>query len=121
VRRDVFERELLQGLQSKVLREEVIDYVLDQFEKQLVREIDGISGEMDRMKKRKTELQSEIGTCLSAAILDRTNSGFEESRRSEISEISCSRFVISAITAGEWNPVARPAVSLAKNGSFRIN
>jgi site-specific DNA recombinase len=60
VRRDVLERELLQGLQSKVLREEVIDYVLDQFEKQLVREIDGISGEMDRMKKRKVELQSEI-------------------------------------------------------------
>jgi hypothetical protein len=60
VRRDVLERELLQGLQSKVLRDEVIDYVLDQFEKQLVRELEGISGEMDRMKKRKAELQSEI-------------------------------------------------------------
>ena len=61
VRRDVLERELLEGLQSKVLREDVISYVLDQFEKQLVREIDGIGGEMDRMKKRKAELQAEIG------------------------------------------------------------
>jgi hypothetical protein len=41
-------------------------------------------------------------------LLQRDDSGLEGSRRSEISEISCSRLVISAITAAEW----RPAVSL---------
>ena len=61
VRRDLLERELLGGLQSKVLREDIVGYALDQFEKQLVREIDGISGEMGLMKKRKAELQAEIG------------------------------------------------------------
>jgi hypothetical protein len=61
VRRDVLERELLQGLQSKVLRDDVIEYVLDESEKHLVHEVDGISGEMDRMKKRKAELEVEIG------------------------------------------------------------
>ena len=42
VRRDVLERELLQGLQSKVLREEVIDNVLDQkgfFENPVINEM----------------------------------------------------------------------------------
>jgi hypothetical protein len=91
VRRDVLERELLQGLQAKVLREEVIDYILDRFEKQLVREIDGISGEMDRMKTRKAELQAEIGrlaTGLASGLYSPAVMGEITKREQEISEIS---------------------------------
>jgi site-specific DNA recombinase len=60
VRRDVLERELLAGLQDKVLREDVVNYILDQFEEKLTRELENIGGEMDGMKRRKVELEGEI-------------------------------------------------------------
>jgi site-specific DNA recombinase len=59
VRRDILERDLLAGLQSKVLREDVIEYTLSRFEESLEKELSGIGGEMDRMKKRKAELEAE--------------------------------------------------------------
>jgi site-specific DNA recombinase len=59
IRRDVLERELLAGLQQKILRDDVLDYALDRFEEQLLRELDNIGGEMDRMRKRKSELEAE--------------------------------------------------------------
>ena len=52
VRRGRLERQPLAGLQEKVLREEVIDYVLNRFESQLVRELKDIGGEMDCREKR---------------------------------------------------------------------
>jgi site-specific DNA recombinase len=60
VRRDVLEKELLAGLQEKVLREDVVAYVLERFESELVKELENIGGEMDRMKRRKAELDAEI-------------------------------------------------------------
>jgi hypothetical protein len=60
IRHDVLERELLAGLQQNVLREDVANYVLDRFESELIRELENIGGEMDRMKRRKAELESEI-------------------------------------------------------------
>ena len=59
VRRDVLEAKLIAGLQEKVLREDVVNYTLDRFEQQLERELSNIGGEMDRMKKRKAELETE--------------------------------------------------------------
>ncbi|HXX44604.1 MAG TPA: recombinase family protein [Candidatus Acidoferrales bacterium] len=59
VRRDVLERELLAGLQEKVLRKEAVEYALDRFEEQLLKEVDNIGGDMDRLRKRKAELESE--------------------------------------------------------------
>ena len=59
VRRDVLERELLAGLHEKVLREDIVSYVMDRFEAELVRELDGIGGEMERVKRRKAELDAE--------------------------------------------------------------
>jgi site-specific DNA recombinase len=44
VKRDVLERELLAGLQEKVLRKEVVNYALDRFEEQLLKELDNIGG-----------------------------------------------------------------------------
>ena len=60
VRRDILENELLAGLQTMVLREDVVNYILDQFEDKLARELENIGGEMDGMKRRKEELQAEV-------------------------------------------------------------
>jgi hypothetical protein len=50
---------LLAGLQGKVLRKEVVNYALDRFEEQLLKELDNIGGEMDAMRKRKADLEAE--------------------------------------------------------------
>ncbi|MGC1655261.1 MAG: recombinase family protein, partial [Candidatus Acidiferrales bacterium] len=60
VRRDVLESELLAGLQAKILREDIVNYVLDLFESELLRELANIGGEMDTMRKRKATLQAEV-------------------------------------------------------------
>ena len=60
IRRDVLEREMLAGLQQKVLREDVIEYTLSRFEETLSRELQNIGDDMERMRKRKADLESEI-------------------------------------------------------------
>ncbi len=91
VRRDILERELLAGLQDKVLRDEVVHYILDRFEEKLSRELESMGGEMDGMRKRKAELEGEIhrlvtglakGTHSPAIMSEITD------REREISEIS---------------------------------
>jgi site-specific DNA recombinase len=59
VRRDILEAKLLAGLQDKVLREDVVNYTLDRFEEQLEKALGNIGGEMEQMRKRKAELESE--------------------------------------------------------------
>jgi hypothetical protein len=59
VRRDVLEKELLGGLREKVLRQDVVNYALDRFEEHLEKELANIGGEMERMQKRKAELEVE--------------------------------------------------------------
>jgi site-specific DNA recombinase len=60
IRRDLLERELLAGLQEKVLREDMVEYTLARFEVALTRELRSIGGDMDRMRKRKADLEAEI-------------------------------------------------------------
>ena len=59
VSRDVLERNLLAGIQEKVLRKEAVNYALDRFEEQLLKELDNIGGEMEVMRKRKADLEAE--------------------------------------------------------------
>ncbi len=59
VRRDILEEKLLAGLQDKVLQEDVVNYTLDRFEEQLEKTLANIGGEMERMQKRKAELEAE--------------------------------------------------------------
>ena len=66
IRRDILERELLAGLQSKVLRDDVVAYIIDRFEEQLIKGLENIGGEMDQMKKRKADLEVEIARLVSA-------------------------------------------------------
>jgi site-specific DNA recombinase len=91
IRRDVLEKQLLNGLQEKVMRDEVVDYILDRFEAELVKELGNIGGEMDRMKCRKAELEAEIAR-LAAGLASGLHSpaimGEITKREREISEIS---------------------------------
>jgi site-specific DNA recombinase len=60
IRRDDLESALLKGLQEKIMKEEVIDYVLERFEAGLLRELHGLQNKMERMNGRKLELEKEI-------------------------------------------------------------
>jgi hypothetical protein len=55
------EEKLLDGLQEQVMRPEVIDYVLAKFEAELTNAVDSLSGELEQMRRRKQELEREIG------------------------------------------------------------
>ena len=90
VRRDVLEGQLLAGLQQKVLREEVVTYVMDRFEAELVKEAENIGGELDRMRKRKLELDTQIRNLadgLAMGIHSPTVMGEIAKRERELSEI----------------------------------
>jgi site-specific DNA recombinase len=91
VRRDILERELLAGLQSKVLRDDVVAYIIDRFEEQLIKELENIGGEMDQMKKRKADLESEIArfvSCIANGTHSPSVMAEITNREREISEIS---------------------------------
>jgi hypothetical protein len=57
--------------------------------------------------------------CLRAAILDRIDSALEERRRSAISEVSCSRLVISRLSDPPCGPKLRPETN--RSGQFFEN
>ena len=59
--RKALEGKLLDGLQEQVMRPEVIDYVLAKFEAELTNAVDNLSGELEQMRRRKQELEREIG------------------------------------------------------------
>jgi hypothetical protein len=48
------------GLQEKILREEVVDYVMEKFEAGLLKELENMGSEMGRIEKRKCELEGEL-------------------------------------------------------------
>lgn len=89
VRRDVLERELLAGLQEKILRDEVVNYVLDRFERELLKELENIGGEMDAMRKRKAKLQTEVANLATVLASVHSPTVIDEiaRREREISEI----------------------------------
>ena len=90
VQRDVLERELLAGLQDKILRDEVVNYALDRFEEELLRELENIGGEMERMKRRKVELETEtarLAAGLASGLYSVTVMAEIARRESEIAEI----------------------------------
>jgi hypothetical protein len=60
IRRDDLEAALLSQLQEKILKEEVVEYVMEEFQTLLLKELDSISGRMDRMHSRKLELEGEL-------------------------------------------------------------
>ncbi len=66
IRRDKLEATLLAGLQEKVLREDVIDYVLEKFESGLFKEMGEMSRELDQMQRRKAKIEAELANLVAA-------------------------------------------------------
>ena len=58
--RRALEEGLLDGLQEQIMRPEAVEYVLDNFEGQLLKALDNLGGELDRMHRRKAELEREV-------------------------------------------------------------
>jgi site-specific DNA recombinase len=59
--RRALENRLLDGLQQQIMKPEAVEYVLDNFEGQLLKALDNLGGELDRMHRRKAELEREVG------------------------------------------------------------
>jgi site-specific DNA recombinase len=57
---DVLERELLQTIQSEVLSDVAIDYVLSKLETEIEKSLTDFEGELDSMRRRKAVLESEL-------------------------------------------------------------
>jgi site-specific DNA recombinase len=65
IRRDNLEAKLLAGLQEKVLREDVIDYVMDRFEVGMKKALELKADNMNTMRRRKAELEEQIANLVS--------------------------------------------------------
>jgi site-specific DNA recombinase len=59
-RHDRLEARLLEGLQEAVLQPHVIDYTLDRFERELKKQLQSLSGQMDGLRRRKRKLEAEL-------------------------------------------------------------
>ena len=68
-RADELERLLFQQLQEQVLRPEVTDYVILEFQRQLEASLAGLDSRIGRMRNRATQLQHEIRNLASTAAL----------------------------------------------------
>jgi hypothetical protein len=92
IRRDALERALLEQLQTEVLSKEVVEYTLERFEQELVKALDGLSGDIEKLRARKAELQVEVR---------RMVRGLAEGHRSPavMSEIARCEAEIESITA----------------------
>jgi site-specific DNA recombinase len=60
IRRDHLEERLLGRLQNELLRPEVVDYTVNEFGRQLRQALDNLGGDIARMRRRKTELETEL-------------------------------------------------------------
>jgi len=60
VRRDELEESLLRGLAESVLRTEAIDYVVARLEDALSEEFQNVDAELQRLRQRKQQVESEI-------------------------------------------------------------
>jgi site-specific DNA recombinase len=63
---DVVEERLLAGLQRSILRPEVVDYALQEFERQLCASLADLATGLDRMRQRKEAIQQELDRLIAA-------------------------------------------------------
>jgi hypothetical protein len=95
------------------MRPEAVEYILDNFEGQLLKALDSLGGELDRMHRRKVELEREVSnlahvvaqgdfSTLRAALVDRER---------EIGEITAKLLDIRAIVNSD---VAQTRAILAR-------
>jgi hypothetical protein len=85
-RADWLEERLLSELQRAVVQPEVVDYALQEFERQLAAALSEVSGQIGRMRQRRQQLQTELRRLIetaavcehSAALVEAINSREEE-------------------------------------------
>ncbi len=58
--RKALEERLLTALQEQVIRQEAVEYVLDNFETEFLKAVDNLGGELEQMRRRREELEREI-------------------------------------------------------------
>ena len=66
IRRDDLEDLLLGKLQSQILRPEVVDYAVTEFQGQLESALDSLSGDLAEVRQRKAQLEAELRRLVSA-------------------------------------------------------
>jgi phage shock protein A len=67
LRQDMLEREILGGLQSRVLREDVAAYALAEFKRQLKQKLEGARSQLGALAQEREKLKKEV-TNLAVAI-----------------------------------------------------
>jgi site-specific DNA recombinase len=72
IRRETLESRLLEGLQAAVLRPEVVTYALEQFRTQLKLKLDQMAGDLEGLRRRKRELETEVERLTQALALGDT-------------------------------------------------
>ena len=90
-RRDRLETRLLADLQQEVLRPEVIDFTVEEFEQQLQARLTDIGGDLARKRGRKAELEQQLGRLIDAVAQSGGSSallGAISERERELQEIT---------------------------------
>jgi len=64
--RRALEDKLLAGMQDQIMRPEAVEYVLDNFENAVLKALDDLGGELDKMRRRKDELEREVANLTQA-------------------------------------------------------
>jgi site-specific DNA recombinase len=73
LRQDILEREVISGLQRRVLREDVAAYALAEFKRQYKAKVEGVRSQLGRLQREREKLKLEIGN-LAAVIAQGRNS-----------------------------------------------
>jgi site-specific DNA recombinase len=60
IRRETLEKTLLEGLQTAVLRPEVVEYTLSRFESELKSKLSQMTGELEGFREQKRELETQV-------------------------------------------------------------
>ena len=91
VRQDTLEKEVISGLQSRVLREDAVAYALAEFKRQYKAKVEGVRSRLGTMQREREKLKLEISN-LAAVIAQGRNSpallAELEKRERHLTEIS---------------------------------
>jgi hypothetical protein len=97
IRRDDLEELLLGKLQSEILRPEVVDYAVTEFQRQLEAALGSLSDDLTGLRQRKTRLEAELRRLVSAvAASGHSKSLMEEIGRREAEVQSITDRLLSA-------------------------
>ena len=72
IRRETLEAQLLEGLQKAVLQPQVVEYTLEQFQAQLKLKVDQVSVDLEALRRRKRDLETEVDRLTQALALGDT-------------------------------------------------